>query len=86
MWDIIIPILTFILGLIVGAVFAARALKKQMSTMQNDPKQIEAIAKSMGVKLNQKQLNKVTRQMQGASKEQKPKSRIVAMTFCEPRS
>lgn len=64
MWSIIIPILTLVLGFVGGFVLASFYLKKQFTNMQTDPKQIQAIAKSMGMNLNQKQLNNLTRQMQ----------------------
>lgn len=63
MWSVIIPILTLILGFILGAVVASLVLKKQFTNLQSDPKQIQALAKSMGMNLNQKQLNNISRQM-----------------------
>lgn len=63
MWDIIIPIATFLIGIILGAVVAGYYLKNQFTKMQTDPKQIQALAKSMGMNLSQKQLNTMTRQM-----------------------
>ena len=45
--------------------------RKEMMKMQNDPAQIQAIAKSMGVNMSQKQLNMVTRQMQGGTSKKK---------------
>ncbi|PGK51641.1 hypothetical protein CN918_28005 [Priestia megaterium] len=71
MWDIIIPIVTFIGGLALGGFGASRILRKEMMKMQNDPAQIQAIAKSMGVNMSQKQLNMVTRQMQGGTGKKK---------------
>lgn len=69
MWDIIIPIVTFIVGAAGGGYGASKLMQKEMMKMQNDPAQIQAIAKSMGVNMSQKQLNMVTRQMQGAGKK-----------------
>ena len=66
MWDIIIPIITFIGGLGIGGYGVSTVFKKQMTQMNQDPKQIQAIAKSMGMNLNQKQMNQITRQMQNA--------------------
>ena len=71
-WSILIPILTLILGFLAGAFVASRVLRKEMEKMQNDPAQIQAIAKSMGVNMSQKQLNMVTRQMQGSGKKKQP--------------
>lgn len=71
-WSIVIPILTLVLGFFAGAFVASRVLRKEMEKMQNDPAQIQAIAKSMGVNMSQKQLNMVTRQMQGSGKKKQP--------------
>lgn len=70
MWDVIIPIVTFIVGGALGGFGATKLLKKEMMKMQNDPAQIQAIAKSMGVNMSQKQLNMVTRSMQGGQRKQ----------------
>lgn len=69
MWDIIIPIITLIIGAVGGFFFASFYLRKEFTKMQSDPKQIQALAKSMGMNLNQKQLNMVTRQMQQGTKK-----------------
>lgn len=72
MWSIIIPILTLVAGFFLGFFVATKVLRKEMMKMQNDPSQIQAIAKSMGVNMSQKQLNMVTRQMQSADKKKAP--------------
>ncbi|MFT9848711.1 YneF family protein [Aneurinibacillus sp. REN35] len=64
MWEYIIPVLTLIVGLVGGFAIGVWYLKNQMSNMQMDEKQLQQIARSMGMNLNQKQLNQMTRRMQ----------------------
>lgn len=61
--DIIIPIITFIVGLILGALIGVYYLKRQMTNMSMDNKQLQQMAKQMGYNLNQKQLNQVNKMM-----------------------
>ncbi|WP_126429399.1 YneF family protein [Brevibacillus marinus] len=61
--DWIIPILTLVVGLIAGFFGGAYYLRRQLSNMQMDEKQIQAMARSMGMNLNQKQLKQMTRSM-----------------------
>lgn len=63
MWDWIIPILTLILGLVGGFFGGVYYLRRQLANMQMDEKQIQAMARSMGMNLNQKQLKQMQRQM-----------------------
>lgn len=63
MWQWIIPILTLILGLVGGFFLGAYYLRKQVSNMQMDEKQIQTMARSMGMNLNQKQLKQMSRNM-----------------------
>ncbi|WP_232697780.1 YneF family protein [Brevibacillus daliensis] len=59
----VIPIVTLLLGLAGGFYGGVQYLKKQMSNMQMDEKQIQAMARSMGMNLNQKQLKQMSRNM-----------------------
>lgn len=59
-WDITIPIITFLVGLIGGFYGATWYFKREMNNMQMDEKQLQQLARSMGVNLNQKQLNQMT--------------------------
>jgi len=68
-WHILIPIVTCLGGAVGGFFIAAHYMKKQFTAMQTDPKQIQMLAESFGRKLNQKQLNNLTRQMK---KNKKP--------------
>lgn len=63
MWQWIIPILTLILGLVGGFFIGVYYLRKQMTNMQMDEKQIQTMARSMGMNLNQKQLKQMSRNM-----------------------
>ncbi|WP_134685673.1 YneF family protein [Brevibacillus migulae] len=63
MWNWIIPILTLLAGLVGGFFIGAYYLRRQLSNMQMDDKQIQAMARSMGMNLNQKQLKQVSRNM-----------------------
>lgn len=75
MWEILLPILTGIFGVGVGGFGSYHLFKKQMTSMQNDPKQIQALAKSMGMNLNQKQMNQITRSLGNKPANQKKKSK-----------
>lgn len=59
----VIPIITLLLGLVGGFYGATYYLKKQMANMQMDEKQLQAMARSMGMNLNQKQLKQMSRAM-----------------------
>lgn len=71
MWSYIIPILTLIVGLVGGFFGGVYYLKYQMQNMQMDEKQLQAMAKSMGMNLNQKQLSQATKAMQHVQKNKK---------------
>ena len=61
--DIIIPIVTFIVGAVGGFAGGVFYLRRQMSNMSMDNKQIQQMARQMGMNLNQKQLNQMNRKM-----------------------
>lgn len=63
MWSYIIPILTLILGLVGGFFAGIYYLKHQMTNLKMDDKQLQAMAKSMGMNLNQKQILQATKAM-----------------------
>ncbi len=68
MWSYIIPILTLIIGLAGGFFGGVYYLKSQMLNMQMDEKQLQAMAKNMGMNLNQKQLSQATKAMKSMHK------------------
>ncbi len=59
----VIPIVTLLIGLAGGFYGGTYYLKKQISNMQMDEKQMQAMARSMGMNLNQKQLKQMSRNM-----------------------
>lgn len=63
MWDVIIPIITLLVGLAGGFYIGVIYLKRQISKMQMDEKQLAQMAKSMGMNLNQKQLKQMSQRM-----------------------
>lgn len=74
MLDIIIPIITFLVGGLAGGVIVAVVFKNKMKDVLFDENQISNMARSMGVNLNQKQLNKMKKTMQN-NKNKKPKKK-----------
>lgn len=72
-WNIVIPILTLLVGLVGGFAIGVWYFKKEMGNMQMDEKQLQQIARSMGVNLNQKQLNQMTRKMGNVNLKKKKK-------------
>jgi len=73
-WHILIPILTFIGGIALGGYVVGNTMKKQMSSLYSDPSQIQNMARAMGMNLNQKQLNSMTRKMQNQT-QKKPNAK-----------
>lgn len=72
----IIPIVTLIVGLVAGFFGGSYYLRRQLSNMQMDEKQIQAMARSMGMNLNQKQLKQMSRTMKNMKMPNKfPKSK-----------
>ena len=69
--DIIIPVITFIVGAVAGFAVGVYYLKKQFSNMAMDQNQIKQMAKQMGMNLNQKQLNQMSRTMNNMNKKKK---------------
>ena len=63
MWNIIVPIITLIVGLAAGFFIGVYYLRKQMEKMQKDPQMLQKMAKQMGYNLNKQQMNKVQQMM-----------------------
>lgn len=66
-WNIVIPVVTLLLGAVGGFFIGVYYLRKQLEKMQNDPAMIQEMAKKMGYNLNKNQMNK----MQNMMKNQK---------------
>jgi uncharacterized protein YneF (UPF0154 family) len=65
--NIVIPVVTLLLGAVGGFFIGVYYLRKQLEKMQNDPAMIQEMAKKMGYNLNKNQMNK----MQNMMKNQK---------------
>jgi uncharacterized protein YneF (UPF0154 family) len=52
--NIALPIITLVVGLIGGFFIGVYYLRRQMTTMQNDPEMLQKVAKQMGYNLNSK--------------------------------
>ncbi|GGF99739.1 YneF family protein [Paenibacillus aceti] len=61
--DIVIPIITLIVGLIAGFAIGVFYLKNQFTKMQNDPQMLQKMAKQMGYNLNSKQMQRAQQMM-----------------------
>ncbi|GIP19699.1 hypothetical protein J40TS1_53410 [Paenibacillus montaniterrae] len=82
-YNIVIPIVTLVVGLIGGFVIGVFYLRKQIENMQNNPeamrKQLESMnpetmqrmAKSMGLNLNNKQMQKAQQMMRNQKSSRK---------------
>ncbi|MEB3102251.1 YneF family protein [Ferviditalea candida] len=66
-WQIVIPVITLVVGLVGGFFIGVYYLRKQIENMQNNPDMIREMAKKMGYNINNQQMNRV----QQAMKKQK---------------
>ena len=76
-WDIVIPIVTLVVGAVLGFIAGVFYLRNQMTKMQNNPEMLAKMAKQMGYNMNKQQLQKAQQMMkgQGPNQNQKPKRR-----------
>ena len=70
-YDIAIPIVTLVVGLVGGFFIGVYYLRKQLEAMQKNPEMLREMAKRMGYNVNQRQLN----QMQQFMRQQSGKKR-----------
>lgn len=63
MWTIIVPILTLIVGVVIGFFGGIMTFRRQMTKMQNDPQMIQKMAKQMGYNVNKNQMQQVQKMM-----------------------
>lgn len=75
MWSWLIPILTLVVGLIVGFIGGVFYLRYQMTRMQNNPEMLAQMAKQMGYNMNKQQLQRAQQMMKNQNQGPKPKSR-----------
>ncbi|RIX60452.1 YneF family protein [Paenibacillus nanensis] len=62
-YTIVIPIVTLIVGAILGFIAGVFYLRKQIEKMQNDPEMIQRMAKQMGYNLNKQQMTRAQNMM-----------------------
>ncbi|GBG10105.1 hypothetical protein PAT3040_04817 [Paenibacillus agaridevorans] len=62
-YNIVIPIVTLILGAVGGFLIGVFYLRRQIERMQNDPAMIQKMAKQMGYNLNKQQMSKAQNMM-----------------------
>lgn len=68
-WDIVIPIVTLIVGLIGGFFIGVYYLRSQLEKMQNDPEMLQKMAKQMGYNLNKQQMQRMQQMMKKQTKQ-----------------
>jgi uncharacterized protein YneF (UPF0154 family) len=59
-WQVIIPIVTLLVG---GFFIGVYYLRKQLENMQSNPEMLQQMAKQMGYNMNKQQMNKVQQMM-----------------------
>ncbi|MCC3374847.1 YneF family protein [Cohnella sp. REN36] len=62
-WNILIPVLTLIVGIVLGFIIGVFYLRNQMTKMQSDPDALAKMAKQMGYNMNKQQLQKAQQMM-----------------------
>ncbi|AKG37391.1 YneF family protein [Paenibacillus durus] len=60
---IALPIITLVVGLLGGFFIGVYYLRRQMTSMQNDPEMLQKVAKQMGYNLNSKQMQRAQQMM-----------------------
>ncbi|MDG0792572.1 YneF family protein [Cohnella ginsengisoli] len=72
-WNILIPVLTLIVGLALGFLGGVFYLRSQMTKMQNNPDMLAKMAKQMGYNMNKQQLQKAQQMMKNQNQNAKPR-------------
>ncbi|HIW35226.1 MAG TPA: YneF family protein [Candidatus Paenibacillus intestinavium] len=62
-YNYVIPIVTLLIGAVVGFLVGVYYLRKQLENMQNNPEMLQKMAKQMGYNLNNKQMQKAQHMM-----------------------
>lgn len=65
--NIALPIIALVVGLIGGFFIGVYYLRRQMTTMQNDPEMLQKVAKQMGYNLNGKQMQRAQQMMKNGN-------------------
>jgi uncharacterized protein YneF (UPF0154 family) len=72
MWvEVIILVVTLIVGLVGGFFIGVYVLRRQMESMQQDPEKMREMAKKMGYNVNQKQVNQMQQMMRNQQRRRK---------------
>lgn len=58
-YNFVIPIITLIIGIVLGFYLGIQTLKKQMTNMSMNDDQLRSMAKKMGYNINPKQLQQI---------------------------
>ncbi|TJY42409.1 YneF family protein [Cohnella pontilimi] len=74
-WDIVIPIVTLIVGVIIGFAVGVFYLRNQLTKMQSDPDALQQMAKKMGYNMNKQQMQRAQQMMKNQNFNQKSKPR-----------
>ena len=72
-WNIVIPIITLIVGGIAGFAGGVFYLRGQLAKMQNDPEMLQKMAKQMGYNMNKQQLQKAQQMLKSQNLTKKRK-------------
>jgi len=62
-WDIVIPVVTLVAGLVGGFFIGVYYLRRQLEEMQNNPEMLQKMARQMGYNINKQQLQRVQHMM-----------------------
>lgn len=73
--NVVIPIITLIVGLVGGFFIGVFYLRKQLEKMQNDPQMLQKMAQQMGYNLNNKQMQRAQQMMKNQPATGKPRKR-----------
>jgi uncharacterized protein len=74
-WNIVIPIVTLIVGGVIGFIIGVFYLRGQLTKMQSDPDALQKMAKQMGYNMNKQQLQRAQQMMKSQNPNQKSKTR-----------
>ncbi|BCJ85237.1 YneF family protein [Effusibacillus dendaii] len=66
-WYWVTGIVALLVGIVAGFYIAVQYMKRQMANMTMSDEDIQAMARSMGRNLNQKQLARISRQMKNVN-------------------
>jgi hypothetical protein len=69
MWNVIIPIVTLIIGAVIGFIIGVFYLRSQLTKMQNNPEMLAKMAKQMGYNMNKQQIQKAQQMMRNQNRK-----------------